>query len=159
MKNLFILLLFALYAFSINAQQSVKYTTDSKGRIGMGTGSVTWTITNRIVNNTDTSLFFFLPASRLNDVSVARTGKDNGIYGMCITSKDDLIKFADALIYLGKQKGKKSEALYINQNNNIVLSILSTLPNTVCLSGYSTTIPKRNAVKLGKTILKNIVHF
>ena len=63
MRNL-TLLLFASLTISLNAQQSEKWTTQAKGRItvlnGLSPHTVTWTITNHIINNTDTSRFFFL---------------------------------------------------------------------------------------------------
>ena len=164
MRNL-TLLLFASLTISLNAQQSEKYTTQAKGRItvlnNLSPNIVTWTITNHIINNTDTSRFFFLPTSKLYDISVTGIGSNfNGIYGMYITSKDDLIKFAEGLIYMGKQKGRKSEKLVINNQSKVELSILSTLPKFVMIGNTgSFYILKRNAIKLGNTILKNIIYF
>ena len=161
MRNL-TLLLFASLTISLNAQQSEKYTTQAKGRITVYSGRspnvVTWTITNHIINNTDTSRFFFLPKSKFHDISVASLGSNqNGNYGMCITSKDDLIKFAEGLIYMGKQKGRKSEKLVINKQSMVELSILSTLPKIVFIGSFY--IHKSDAIKLGNTILKNIIYF
>ena len=161
MKNL-LLLLVTILSFLSNAQQSEKYTTNAKGKIqvinGLNTTTVTWTFTNYILNNTDTTRFFFLPISRLYDISAS--GGSNGIYGMRIASKDNLIKFAESLIYLGKQNGRKSEKLIIDKFNNIELSLFSTLPKYVSIGnsgGFYLT--KGNAVKLGNTILKNIIYF
>lgn len=166
MRNL-TLLLFVSLTISLNAQQSEKFTTQAKGRItvlnGLSFNTVTWTITNHIINNTDTSRFFFLPVSNLYDISVNGMGSNsnsNGIYGMCITSKDDLIKFAEGLIYMGKQKGRKSEKLVINNQSKVELSILSTLPKLVMIGNTgSFYISKSNSIKLGNTILKNIIYF
>ena len=160
MRNL-TLLLFASLTISLNAQQSEKWTTQAKGRITVLNGPVTWTITNHIINNTDTSRFFFLPTSKLYDISVTGLGSNrNGNVGMCITSKDDLIKFAEGLIYMGKQKGRKSEKLVINKRSEVELSILSTLPKFVLIGNSgSFYIYKSNAIKLGNTIIKNIIYF
>lgn len=164
MRNL-TLLLFASLTISLNAQQSEKWTTQAKGRItvlnGLSPHTVTWTITNHIINNTDTSRFFFLPTSKLYDISVTGLGSNrNGSVGMCITSKDDLIKFAEGLIYMGKQKGRKSEKLVINKRSEVELSILSTLPKFVLIGNSgSFYIYKSNAIKLGNTIIKNIIYF
>lgn len=164
MRNL-TLLLFTSLTISLNAQQSEKYTTQVKGRItvlnDLSPNIVTWTITNHIINNVDTSRFFFLPVSKFYDISVTGMGSNsNGIYGMCITSKDDLIKFAEGLIYLGKQKGRKSEKLVINKQSKVELSILGTLPKFVMIGNTgSFYISKSNAIKLGNTILKNIIYF
>jgi hypothetical protein len=164
MKRLF-LLVFCISIHVLHAQQSIKYKIKTSGRVMVKNISsiqlVKWQISDCIVDNKDTIPFFFLPISNLYDVSASSMGSQyNGIYGMYIGSKENLIKFAEALIYIGKQKGKKSEQLIIDKINNIELSILTTLPSLVCVGkvgGFY--ISKRTAVRLGNTLIKKIDHF
>jgi hypothetical protein len=175
MKNLLVLL-FVFFTLLVNGQQNEKYLTIVKGTTKCKGQTVTWTISDYIVNNTDTTRLFFLPAHRYIDISAAYAaaritenneiresggiGENNSIMALCITSKDDLLKFANALIYFGKKRDKESERLVINDKSNIELSIISTAPYWVLIGdGLNFWIPKNSAVKLGKTILKNIIYF
>jgi hypothetical protein len=164
MRKLF-LLVFCISIHTLQAQQSIKYNIKRSGRVIVKNMStiqfVKWQISECIVDNKDTTSFFFLPISNLYDVNTSSMGPQyNGIYGMYIGSKENLIKFAEALIYLGKQKGRKSEKLIIDKINNIELSILTIMPANISIGkvgGFY--ISKRSAVKLGNTLLKKINYF
>jgi hypothetical protein len=116
---------------------------------------VNWQISECIVDNKDTIPFFFLPKSIFNDVSVSGLGSKSfgNSYGIFITSKAELLTFAEGLIYLGKQKGKKSEQLIITKNE-IVIGILSTAPKYVIINDI--IMSKSTAVRFGKKLLKKI---
>ncbi len=168
MRNLLIFFI-AIYSFSIKAQQSEKFQTNAEGTIqvfmgggiGLAPNNVTWSMSTYFVNNKEVSRVFYLPKSNVYDISlgIKTLPNTNGTNGLYISSKDNLKKFAEALIYFGEQKGKKTENMVIDSAENIDLGLKSPFPNHVLIGSKGIFITRKNAIKLGEAILENIIYF
>ncbi len=166
MRN-FITLIFILLTIVVSSQENEKFSTNAQGNIQIGISGyssckVTWIMSTYFVNNTEVSRVFYLPKSNAYDISIYYKSlpKTNGIAGLYIKSKENLVKFAEALIYFGKQKGINTEKLVIDSNENIELGLISTFPDYVMIgSTVNFALPKKNAIKLGEAILENILRF
>lgn len=155
-------ILFSAIVFSIMsfcAQQSQRYSIINSGSVtgilDNGYVSVNWGVYDQIIDDKDTTRFFWLPNSNLYDVSFVY---GQSTYGTFIYSKANFQKFAEALVYFGSLKSNLSERKVID--NSIFLSHLSSLPNKVMIgSGGDFYLSKKNALRLGNTLLSIVGSF
>jgi hypothetical protein len=155
-------ILFSAIVFSIMsfwAQQSQRYSIINSGNVtgilDNGYVSVNWGVYDQIIDDKDTTRFFWLPNSNLYDVSFVY---GQSTYGTFIYSKANFQKFAEALVYFGSLKSNLSESKTID--NSIFVSQLSSLPNKVMIgSGGDFYLSKKNALRLGNTLLSIVGSF
>jgi hypothetical protein len=140
------------------AQQSQRYSIINSGNM---TGiwdndyvSVNWGVYDQIIDDKDTTRFFWLPKSNLYDISLAN---GQSTYGTFIYSKANFQK-SEALVYFGSLKSNLSERKVID--NSIFISQLSSLPYKVMVgSDGDFYLSKKNALRLGNTLLSIVGSF
>jgi hypothetical protein len=172
MKKTLMLILFFFTIILITGQKNIKYDIVLKKYTNFVSKSGYWSFVNRIEGDSivkffclshayDESVVFQNSSCKSSELSISA-------FGVMIFTRESLEKFAENLIYLGGLKGAKSESLTFVKSGVIKLEIQSIYPKFVQIlpATYNTNgcsgqliLTKKQAVKLGKQIIKNISFF
>jgi hypothetical protein len=164
------IIVFFFFFHSFFAQKEIKYKTLIEGKVFANNVSNNWSITDCIINDKDTLRFFFMPFLRLMDLNnpgvtllieqLTLVGNNETLlkamsaYGIFISSKEELNKFAESLVYFGNTKGKVNERIIINDIMQNVIYMTNNSPYVNIGSRGNLKLRKKDSINAGKEILK-----
>ena len=164
------IIVFFFFIHSIFAQKEIKYKNLAEGKVFANNIYNNWSISECIINDKDTSRFFFMPFLRLMDLNnpgvtmlieqCTLSGKNDtylkamSAYGIFTTSKEELNKFAMSLIHFGNTKGKINERIIINDIMQNVIYMTGNSPYVNIGSTGNLKLRKKDSIKAGNEILK-----